>query len=125
MITRYADALLMYAEALTVLNQKDVAVTYVNQVRERVNMVPIDAADLDINRILHERRMELAFEGHRYFDLVRTGKAIEVISQQLMSGDNDFNLIIRTEPIPEYQLILPIPTGEIEKDNTLIQNPGY
>jgi hypothetical protein len=125
MITRYADALLMYAEALMVLGQKDEAATYINQVRERVDMTPVDASDLDIDRILHERRMELALEGHRYFDLVRTGKAIEIISQQLMSGDNDFNLIIRTEPIPEYQLLLPIPTGEIEKDNTLIQNPGY
>lgn len=125
MITRYADALLMYAEALMVLNQKDVAVTYVNEVRIRANMPAIDAGDLNIDRILHERRMELAFEGHRYFDLVRTGKAVQTISQQLMSGDNYYLLTIRTEPIAEYQLLLPIPVGEIEKDNTLLQNPGY
>ena len=125
MITRYADALLMYAEALMVLNQKDLAATYVNMVRARVSMPTITGDDLDIDRILHERRMELAFEGHRYFDLVRTGKAVDIISQQLMGGDNYFNLFIRTEPIPEYQLLLPIPVGEIEKDNTLIQNTGY
>jgi hypothetical protein len=125
MITRYADALLMYAEALMEINQADVAVGYVNEVRGRANMTPIDAADLNIDRILHERRMELAFEGHRYFDLVRTGKAISVLSEQLMSGDNYFELTIRTSPIPDYQLLLPIPTGEIEKDNTLLQNPGY
>ena len=125
MITRYADALLMYAEALMVLGQNDVAVGYVNQVRERVNMAPVAAADLDIDFILHERRMELSFEGHRYFDLVRTGKAIEYISSSLMSGDNYAEIVWRDTPIPEYQLILPIPVSEIEKDQTLTQNFGY
>ena len=125
MITRYADALLMYAEALMVLGQKDEAAGYVNQVRARVSMVSITAADLNIDRILHERRMELAFEGHRYFDLVRTGKAIDYISAELMSNCDYEKRTFRTEPIPEYQLILPIPVGEIEKDQTLTQNPGY
>ena len=125
MITRYADALLMYAEALMVLGQKDAAAGYVNQVRQRVSMAPISAADLNIDRILHERRMELAFEGHRYFDLVRTGKAIDYISAELMSKQDYENRSFRTEPIPDYQLILPIPVAEIEKDQTLTQNPGY
>jgi hypothetical protein len=125
MITRYADALLMYAEALMVLNQTDLAVGYVNQVRARVNMTPIDVADLNIDRILHERRMELAFEGHRYFDLVRTGKAVECISCDLMSNCDYEYRVFRSEPVPEYQLLLPIPVAEIEKDQTLTQNPGY
>lgn len=125
MITRYADALLMYAEALMQLGDKDLAVTYVNQVRARVNMPEITAAELDIDRILHERRMELAFEGHRYFDLVRTGKAIEYISRDLMSNNDYEERVFRSEPIPQYQLILPIPVTEIEKDQTLTQNPGY
>ena len=88
-------------------------------------MAPITAADLNIDRILHERRMELAFEGHRYFDLVRTGKAIEYISRDLMSNVEYEGRVFRSEPIPEYQLILPIPVGEIEKDQTLTQNFGY
>jgi len=88
-------------------------------------MAPVTAADLNIDRILHERRMELAFEGHRYWDLVRTGKAVEYISRDLMSNvDYEFR-VFRSEPVPEYQLILPIPVGEIEKDPTLTQNPGY
>jgi hypothetical protein len=125
MITRYADALLMYAEALMVLGQKDAAAGYVNQVRARVDMASVTAADMTIDRILHERRMELAFEGHRWFDLVRTGKAISILSQKLMTA-SDYDLKIhRTEPIPEYQLILPIPVAEIQKDQTLTQNPGY
>lgn len=124
MVTRYADALLMYAEALMTSNP-GTAVTYVNQVRARVNMAPITASDLNIDRILHERRMELAFENHRYFDLVRTGKAIEYISRDLRSNvDYEFR-VFRSENIPEYQLILPIPVSEIEKDQTLTQNAGY
>ncbi|MCE5346533.1 MAG: RagB/SusD family nutrient uptake outer membrane protein [Bacteroidales bacterium] len=124
MISRYADALLMYAEAL-MTTDPGTAVTYINQVRARVNMAPIAVGDLNIDRILHERRMELTFEGHRYFDLVRTGKAIEYISSDLMSNVDYEKRIFRSEPIPEYQLILPIPVTEIEKDQTLTQNPGY
>lgn len=124
MVTRYADALLMYAEALMPSNPTE-AVKYVNQVRARANMPEITAAELDIDRILHERRMELACEGHRYYDLVRTGKAIEYISRDLMSNNDYEGRVFRGEPIPQYQLILPIPVTEIEKDQTLTQNPGY
>ena len=126
MVTRYADALLMYAEALMLNGQKSEAVTYFNQVRARVRPKDlITEADLNIDQILHERRMELAFEGHRYFDLVRTGKAISVISKALMTKVDYDDKIYITSPIPEYQLILPIPVGEIEKDPTLTQNSGY
>jgi len=124
MVTRYADALLMYAEAL-MPTDPGTAVTYVNQVRARVNMAPIAVTDLCIERILHERRMVLAFEGHRYFDLVRTGKAVEYISKDLRSNCDYEARVFRNEDIPPYQLILPIPVAEIEKDQTLVQNPGY
>lgn len=124
-VTRYADALLMYAEALMVLKQNDAAVVYFNQVRTRAGMPAITAAQLDIDMILHERRMELAFEGHRYFDLVRTGKAIDVITKDLMTKVDYDDKIYISGPIPAYQLILPIPVGEIQKDATLLQNPGY
>lgn len=127
MVTRYADALLMYSEALFMLGKKDEALIYFNQVHAhpRTGLSPIVASELNIDQILHERRMELAFEGHRYFDLVRTGKAIDVISKDLMTKvDYDVYVYIK-EPISEYQLILPIPVGEIEKDPTLTQNSGY
>lgn len=125
MVTRYADALLMYAEALSELGQNDDAVTYVNMVRERAGLKGISAGELDLEQILHERRVELAFEGHRYFDLVRTGKAIEKISWALMTKVGFDERIFTTEPIEAYQLLLPIPVGEIEKDASLTQNPGY
>ncbi len=126
MVTRYADALLMYSEALMLQGQKTEAVTYFNEVRKRVRPTAlITEADLNIDQILHERRMELAFEGHRYFDLARTGKAVSVITKALMTKVDYDDKIYITGPIPEYQLILPIPVGEIEKDPTLTQNSGY
>jgi len=126
MVTRYADALLMYSEALMLQGQKTEALTYFNEVRKRVRPTAlITEADLSIDQILHERRMELAFEGHRYFDLVRTGKAISVITKSLMTKVDYDDKIYITGPIPEYQLILPIPVGEIQKDPTLTQNSGY
>jgi tetratricopeptide (TPR) repeat protein len=127
MVSRYADALLMYSEALMLLNEKDEAVKYFNEVHAhpRTGLSPISAAELDIDRMLLERRLELAFEGQRYFDLVRTGKAIATITKSLMTIVDYDDKIYITGPIPEYQLILPIPVGEIEKDPTLTQNPGY
>jgi hypothetical protein len=126
MVTRYADALLMYAEALMVTGQKAEALIYFNQVRARVRPTALIAeADLTIDQILHERRMELAFEGHRYFDLVRTGKAVAVITKALMTKVDYDDKIYITGPFADYQLILPIPVGEIEKDPTLTQNTGY
>jgi hypothetical protein len=108
-----------------VLGKKDEAITYVNEVRARAKVPALTVAKLDIDAILHERRMELAFEGHRYFDLVRTGKAVEVLTKAIMTPiDYDTNIAI-SGPISEEQLILPIPVGEIEKDQTLPQNPGY
>jgi tetratricopeptide (TPR) repeat protein len=126
MVTRYADALLMYSEALMLQGQKAEALTYFNQVRARVRPNNLlTESELDIDQILHERRMELAFEGHRYFDLVRTGKAIPVITKALMTKVDYDDKIYITGPIPEYQLLLPIPVGEIQKDPTLTQNKGY
>ncbi len=125
-VTRYADALLMYAEALMLLNQKSDALPYINMVRARAQ-VPLltDPDALTIDVILHERRMELAFEGHRYFDLVRTGKAVEKISYALLTKIDYDDQINRSGPIELYQLLLPVPVTEIEKDPTLTQNDGY
>jgi hypothetical protein len=94
-------------------------------VRERAGLNGLTVDQLDIDRILHERRLELAFEGHRYFDLVRTDKAVEKISWALMTIVGYDARIFTTEPIEEYQLLLPIPVGEIQKDASLNQNPGY
>lgn len=69
---RYAEVLLNAAEAAFELNRKDVAVGYINQVRNRAGLTtPLTEAQLTFDRIVHERRIELAFEGHILFDMKR------------------------------------------------------
>jgi len=69
---RFAEVLLNAAEAAYELGQNDVAAGYLNQVRSRAGLViPLAAADLTFDRIVHERRVELAFEGHILFDYKR------------------------------------------------------
>lgn len=73
-ILRYADILLMRAEALIELNQNlPEAVSLINQIRTRVNMPVIGMASQSVlrERLRHERRIETAFEGLRYFDIIR------------------------------------------------------
>ena len=86
-LLRYADVLLMAAEVLNETGKPALALEYLNDVRERarggnVAILP-DVIEIDKNLlrdiILHERRVELALEGHRFWDLVRTGKASAVL----------------------------------------------
>jgi hypothetical protein len=69
---RYAEVLLNAAEAAFELGQPDAAAGYMNAVRARAGLtIPLTAADITFDRIVHERRVELAFEGHILFDLKR------------------------------------------------------
>ncbi|UYQ91747.1 RagB/SusD family nutrient uptake outer membrane protein [Chitinophaga horti] len=69
---RYAEVLLNAAEAAFELSQPDVAAGYLNQVRVRAGLVtPLTGGDVTFDRIVHERRVELAFEGHLLFDMKR------------------------------------------------------
>ena len=80
-VLRYADVLLMMAEAL---GESDAAYGYINQVRARAKLAPISAATPGTfaDKLLHERRVELAFENHRWADLLRFGKAAEKLQAQ-------------------------------------------
>lgn len=81
-VIRYADVLLMYAEALNETNQSDDALDAINKVRNRAGLTDLSAlsGDAFLNAVLEERKRELAAEGHRWFDLVRTGKLEEIVS---------------------------------------------
>jgi hypothetical protein len=69
---RYAEVLLNAAEAAFELGQPDVAAGYMNQVRERAGLtIPLAPAEITFDRIVHERRVELAFEGHILYDMKR------------------------------------------------------
>lgn len=105
---RLADTYLMEAEALVRGGGNAArAEQLLNAVRARVGLNPV-AATLD--NILNERRLELATEGHRWFDLVRTGKAPSVLkSRGFVAGKHE---------------ILPIPLSELT-NTKLVQNPNY
>ena len=83
---RYAEVLLNAAEAAFELGQPDVAAGYMNQVRARAGLViPLTAGQITFDRIVHERRVELAFEGHILFDLKRWRLAHVVWDGQKMT----------------------------------------
>ncbi len=116
-IIRYPDVLLMYAEALNeqAAGNAD-AYVVVNRIRKRAGLP--DLAGLTQaqfrDAILLERRLELAFEGHRRYDLVRTKRLISAMQAQ--------NPTIKVE---ERHYLLPIPQTEIDVNSSLNQNPGY
>ena len=121
-LIRLADIMLLKAEALNELNQVSEAAELVNEIRARVDLDPTEAdtqAEMRL-AIEHERRLELAFEGHRWYDLKRTGRAIDVINA-LKNGSGvslGYNLT------PE-KMFWPIPQQELDKNDKLEQNSGY
>ncbi len=112
-VIRYADVLLMHAEAAFHTGDEAASKTSLNKVRQRVNMRPITASGPSLlDAIYHERRVELGLEGHRFFDLVRTGRAASIL------GPLGFR--------EDVHKILPIPDSQIQASNgALNQNPGY
>jgi hypothetical protein len=98
-VYRYAEVLLFLAEALEEQGKSGEAATYLNQVRARAGL---GAATGDLGEaIFNERRVELAFENKRWLDLVRTGRAIEVITaygNRIKANPNDYYYPIGAEP---------------------------
>ncbi len=116
-VIRYADVLLMMAEAENELGNQSQAIEYINQVRDRAGLddVPSDLSENQVfDAIVHERMVELAGEQVRFPDLVRWGLANEVLSPYgFQSGKNE---------------IWPIPNDEISANEGISQedqNPGY
>ncbi len=119
---RLADILLLKAEALNETGDLAGAKELVNRIRTRVSLPNTPAnsqADMRL-AIEKERRLELAFEGHRWFDLKRTGRAIEVINSV-----TNFGGVAQKYNLTTNGLIWPIPQKELDKNKTLVQNPGY
>jgi starch-binding outer membrane protein, SusD/RagB family len=117
-VLRYADVLLMKAEALNNLGRTEEAQVPLNLVRERAGLLPYKGSSQSEFSImvLHERRMELAFEGQRWFDLIR------------LDGGQwglDFLHSVGKLNASEKHLLFPIPLKERESNPNLSQNPGY
>jgi hypothetical protein len=119
---RLADILLLKAEALNENGDVAGAATLVNQIRTRAKLANTTATSQDAMRLAieKERRLELAFEGIRWFDLKRTGRAIQVIN-----GVTEFGGIGMSYHLTQNRLLWPIPQSELDKSTNLAQNPGY
>lgn len=118
-VLRYADVLLMKAEALNELGRTGEAETPLNLVRIRAGLP--DVSGLSVNdfreKVLHERRMELAFEGDRWFDLIRINDGQYAL---------DFLHSIGKSNASAKHLLLPIPQLEVDANPNLFpNNPGY
>jgi len=114
---RYGEVILFLAEALAEQSDLSDAVGFLNQIRARAN-VPEYVFGTDLNTqqdvldaIYLERRLELAFEGHRWFDLVRTGQAFSVLGP----GGR----------FEAHEVLWPIPVGEMDTAPNFVQNAGY
>ncbi|GAA3515057.1 RagB/SusD family nutrient uptake outer membrane protein [Aquimarina addita] len=114
-ILRFAEVLLIQAEALNELNQSSAAINALNRVRTRVNLPDITTTDQESLRelIWNERRLELAMEHDRWFDLIRTGQASSVMTahgKPFITGKHE---------------LFPIPNDQLIQTPDMSQNPGW
>ncbi|MFD2934446.1 RagB/SusD family nutrient uptake outer membrane protein [Spirosoma flavum] len=121
-VLRFADVLLLYAEALNEVSYlaDGEAFTVLNRVRTRAGVAVYTGAQLATKEafrtaIINERRLELALESDRWFDLIRTGTAVAAIK-------------VTGITMPAYRVVYPIPQSEVDVYNnktTFPQNEGY
>jgi len=116
-VFRYADIILLYAEALNENGKTTEALTWLDMVRSRVSMPTYSGTGLSQadarEKIYLERRLELGMEGHRWFDLIRTDRAFGILQSKGMK---------------DYMALYPIPLGQLQiiNDPSIFpQNPGY
>jgi len=123
-VFRYSGALLLLAECLVDEGNAAGALPYLNQVRARAGLAPLAGATLA--NIANEARHELAFENHRWTDLIRNGQAIPVCTAKGVTLKGIYGWLLPTTfDVTQDRLIYPIPTREIQINTNLVQNPGY
>jgi hypothetical protein len=124
---RFADLLLLKAEALIMQNDLSGAATIINRIRTRAGLNNLTASatanqEAMIQALLKERRLELAMEGERWFDLVRLEKVEEVMNAVYAK---DPGRPAQRYPFTKNSYKLPIPQTAIDENPNLQQNPGY
>lgn len=127
-ILRYSDVLLMYAEVLNKLGRTGEAISYVKMVRDRAGLTNsidgLSVGELE-NLIAKERQVEFCFENQRWYDLKRTGKALETMSQHGVREKALKPFLFATSfDVTPNKLLAPIPAEQI-LINRITQNPGY
>lgn len=133
---RYAEVLLCYAEASAELGEGSEARKFLNMIRARAGLpdITVSGAAL-VESVRHERRIELMFEDHRFFDIRRWMIAPQVLSDDAQGIDIRYKI---GQSKPEYKIIpvrvrawldrsyfMPIQLEEINRNKLLIQNPLY
>lgn len=117
-VIRFADVLLMYAEALNESGQTAAAIPFVQRVRTRAGAGTVPAGMNQAalrDYILHERLMELGLEQSRWLDLARH----DMLTSALASNDAEFT------GFPSFKVLMPIPQNEIDLNPNMQQNPGW
>jgi SusD family. len=124
---RYADIMLLKAEALISKGDYNGAATIINQIRYRAGLGGLPASatssrEAILDAYMKERRLELAMEGERWFDLVRLDKVEEVMNAVYAK---DEGRPAQVYPFDQLSYKLPIPQDVIDQNPNLVQNPGY
>ncbi|WP_294311438.1 RagB/SusD family nutrient uptake outer membrane protein [uncultured Chryseobacterium sp.] len=121
-VIRLADVYLMMAECYAQANDLTNANLYLNKIKTRAGITNVNLTSQQalLAEIDKERRLELIGEGHRWFDLVRTGKAVQVMTQYFAVTPG-----YSTATIDQHNLLMPVPQNQINTDPAIKQNPGY
>jgi len=117
-VIRLAEVYLIAAEAALETGNQGAANDYIKTLYDIRTNRDNDVGNVDLDRILLERRKELVGEGHRFFDLMRNGLTVE------RTGGDHYSLILEL-PADHFRAIHPIPQFEINANDNMVQNPGY
>lgn len=120
-VLRLAEVYLLMAECYAQTNDFTNANLYLNKIKTRAGISTVNlSGQALLDEIDLERRKELVGEGHRWFDLVRTGKAISVMTTYFQNTPG-----YNTATIKSYNLLMPVPQDQVNTDPSIKQNPGY
>ena len=125
-LMRLGEIYLLHAEALAMTGDLSGATAYVNRIRERAGLKAVSvpsSQDAAIDVILNERRLELAFEGFRFFDLLRHGfERTKSIHDGMPQKDSYWQPRL---PLTEETVLMPIPQTALDNNPSLVPNKGY
>jgi starch-binding outer membrane protein, SusD/RagB family len=135
---RYAEVLLNYAEAAVELGKIPEAKEKINLIRSRAGIVPLPDAEVTLERVRHERLVELAFESHRWYDYIRWRVADKIFNNMQVRSLRPyfdvqkeayrFEIVYLPQDFKTFNVrayYVPIPMEELAKNPNLVQNPNY
>ncbi|MGM9768235.1 MAG: RagB/SusD family nutrient uptake outer membrane protein [Candidatus Cryptobacteroides sp.] len=125
-LMRLGEIYLLHAEALAMTGDLSGAAGYVNKIRERAGLKAVSvpsSQDAAIDIVLNERRLELAFEGFRFFDLYRHGfERAKAVHDAMPQKDSYWQPRL---PLTEETVLMPIPQTALDNNPSLVRNKGY